>query len=350
MGIILLIGVIFVFLDETEFWKPKGRIIYVKYIDSTMALYVMDPDGSQMDRLTGDSVRVASPVWSPDGKEIAFGCSSIQGNDLCVGKVVPWKSGTDIIGPLESVLLFDGLHIHSTEYELCEDPIKAVSWASDQQRLAFVCSGPREERSGYYDLICITDRDGTSDCFPMTKLYDDLAAYSLEVRWIAWSPVEDVLAASLLIRPIDGPNRTEIYLMDLSGQSLQFLASGWNATWAADGKRIYYFSDEGLSAEEDSGLSGIAIIDKNGENKHIVYHYPDLGTKGTPGSVFRHSKIDFSQESVFAISPDERYIATNAFRGVIEKSAIYLIDLKTKKIRMLTVPGDGQVFTPDWSP
>ena len=340
----MLACVVFIIFDQIDFWKPKGKIIYVKLINSTMALYIMDPDGSHVDRLTGDDVRVEAPVWSPDGKEIAFGCSSPNGIDLCVGKFIQRRKEFDVITPMETLLLFDGLHIHAAEDETCQYPIKTVSWAPDQQRLAFVCSGPQAVNLGHPDLICITDRSGTADCFSVTELYDDLAAENLEVEQIAWSPIEDVLAISFWVASIEGSARREIYLVDLHGQSIQFLASGWRPAWAVDGKRIYFWD------LVDDHLSGIAVINKDGNNSRIVYRYPVEGTEGVNHSVFVGSNIMPTGNSVLALSSDEHYIATNAFRGGIKNSAIYLIDLKTQKVLMLTVYGDGEVFAPDWSP
>jgi Tol biopolymer transport system component len=69
-------------IDVQPAWSPDGsRIAFVSQRANGIAeIYVMDPDGSNVTRLTDNSDLDVLPSWSPDGSRIAF-ASTRDGNE-----------------------------------------------------------------------------------------------------------------------------------------------------------------------------------------------------------------------------------------------------------------------------
>src|SRR4030095_2852220 len=56
--------------NKSPSWSPDGRIFFTSERCARREIYVMNADGSNVQRFT--TVGAISPVWSPDGSKIAF--------------------------------------------------------------------------------------------------------------------------------------------------------------------------------------------------------------------------------------------------------------------------------------
>ena len=70
-------------MDWFPSWSPDGqRIAFESNRDGPIALYLMDPDGSDVARLTTDNgIVIGRPTWSPDSTRLAFPCRVEGSND-----------------------------------------------------------------------------------------------------------------------------------------------------------------------------------------------------------------------------------------------------------------------------
>jgi len=66
-------------------WSPDGtKIAFASSRDTNPEIYVMDPNGTNIVRLTHDAADDAQPVWSPDGNRIAFATNRDGNNEIYV--------------------------------------------------------------------------------------------------------------------------------------------------------------------------------------------------------------------------------------------------------------------------
>ena len=326
----LLIGFIGTALILPRHRIPRGRVVYVKEVwSSNEGVYVMDPDGNNVERLTPLSCvswPVVSPVWSPDGGLIAFGCHGGEGYNLCVMSREGMKYTLTPPGCFRSASLIDPGKVPA---EFCREyRVHSVSWAPDGQRLAFTC--PYDGESG--ELVCIISLDGEVSCWPVSVTGGVGSSIHSDAK-VAWSPVTDRLALSFRWRE---DNTSKIYLTDPDGQNSAFLTDGWNPRWSPDGKQLVFFRDGKMFA-----------IDKDGHDLQCLYDSPD--------NPFLVQDLDETPllffDSTATWSPSGRFIAFTASLNTSGGlNGIYILNLRTKEIARITELYDGFFREPDWSP
>ena len=72
-------------MDYWPVWSPDGkRIAFTSNRDGNYEIYVMDADGGNPHNLTRCSAQDNFATWSPDGKKIAFISNRDGGSDVYV--------------------------------------------------------------------------------------------------------------------------------------------------------------------------------------------------------------------------------------------------------------------------
>jgi len=113
-------------IDDYPVWSRDGRsIAFVSDRDGNNEIYIMNADGTNPRNLTNHPAFDISPAWSPDGQQIAFASYRYDTLEICAVNV-------------------DGSNFR----RLTNDPAFnwGPAWSPDGRRIAFV-SGDSEKRA-----------------------------------------------------------------------------------------------------------------------------------------------------------------------------------------------------------
>jgi Tol biopolymer transport system component len=211
--------------EEFPAWSPDGaKIAFVSDRDGNAEIYVMGADGSNQTRLTNNSAFDYYPAWSPDGAKIAF-VSLRDGNGEAY------------------VMNADGTNPTRLTNNSGHDDMPA--WSPDGTKIAFV-----SQRDGN-DEVYVMNADGSNP----TRLTNN-SAFDIDPTW---SP-DAAKIAFVSLR--DGNN--EIYAMNADGSNPTRLTTNSttdeNPAWSPDGAKIAF----------DSGRDGnweIYVMGADGSNQ-----------------------------------------------------------------------------------
>jgi Tol biopolymer transport system component len=216
--------------DYDPVWSPDGKTIaFVSGIRGQgPRIHLMNADGSNRHRLTTLSLGEERPAWSPDGTQIAFQASGEQ-NGVSDANIYVTTVST---GETRRVTN------HRRPF-LDETP----SWFPDGQRLAI-----QSDRDGTWSTYVI-GLDGVVK----TRLTRPVNYYNPK-----WSPDGSALAFE---STRDGTSA--IYTVRLDGSDLfkvtRGTSSGGQPNWSPDGKRLVFSSDGGTAG-------GLFLVNPDGSN------------------------------------------------------------------------------------
>lgn len=199
-------------------WSPDGKQIafYTHFSWQSWAIMIMDADGSNQHQLTpssGETICSFGPVWSPDGKRIAF---TIEPNPSPTCEM----KHTEI-----AVINTDGSGFQILTQNDAND--LAYSWLPDGSQLVFTSN-----RDGK-DEIYIMNADGSNPrrLTPLESA-NSMPSLSPDGRTIAFVSNRD--------------GNDEIYLMGVDGSNSTRLtnnpAADWQPAWSPDGRQIVFTS------------------------------------------------------------------------------------------------------------
>jgi Tol biopolymer transport system component len=284
----------------------ENLIAFTSDRDGNSEIYVMNADGTEQRRLTESEGNDHSPVWSPDGRRIAF-VSTRDKNDE-----VPLKN--DEIYSMNA----DG----SDQQRLTSNPGNnydtnlSPAWSPDGRKIAFTAL-----------------RDGNAEIYVMNA--DGSAAHNLTQSWQsedeepAWSPDgRKIVFHSDRDGADELPPNDELYVMNADGSGVRRLttnpAQDIDPAWSPDGKKVAFTSARDGNAE-------IYVMNADGSGQRRV-------TRGAAAD------DSFGPRTTW--SPDGTRIAFDSNQSGL--SDIYVINIDGSRQQRLTKDSlDGY---PAWKP
>src|SRR2546430_10641261 len=268
----------------------EGLIAFHSTRDGDFQIYVMNPDGSDVTRVTNSPGGNLDPVWAPDGKRIAF---------------ATFRTGRSEVFAIN----VDG----TGETQLTTEGGFPSAWSPDGTRIAFANSSDGD------DEVFILNLDGSG----VTRLTDN----SFRDSPTAWSPN----GAQILFQS-DRDGDEELYVMNTDGSGVTRLTNspgrdeGDRAGWSPDATRIVFSSDR------DGGQLHVFVMkaDGSGVTQLTSGAFVDDDPVWSPDGqhIAFHSTRDGGDEDIFVMNADGSGVTPLTFNdGVADAVPVWIQQL-----------------------
>jgi TolB protein len=281
---------------QSPVWSPDGRrIAFVNRRDGR-AMYVMNADGSGL-RIVARVQRLATPAWSPDGRKIAFqgsgdGAVYVANADGSGQRTLARRGNAPAWSPDGRRIAFaitgkvyvmnaDGSG-HQTLTQLGRDGgVASLAWSPDGRKLLFLVEHSSAPRCGYCSRLWVLNADG-SGLRDLTRGIS--GGFGSPASDPVWSPDGRRIAF------VRRNTRHGVYVVNADGSGVRKLtrkpmgAFYAAPAWSPDGRRIAF-------ASERDGNSEINLMNADGSGQRSLTS--DLAYDGDPAWSPDGRKITF---------------------------------------------------------
>ena len=334
----------------TPSWSPDGsRIVFTGYDGGLSDLFIVNTDGTGLQRLTHDKYADLEPSWSPDGKTIAFVTDRGPATDFSTLKFGNFR-----------IALF---HLQDGSIEVLRhmDQGKNIdpAWAPDGRSLAFV-----SDRTGISNIFLYDFTD--TNIYQLTDVFTGVSGITALSPCLSWAHEADRLAfayyedgeynvyavdnpRSLKREPYEGPRTPPVTsLMAALRRGLPSVSTSTNTVAAAvvradpalRGRTSVYRTPSGFRASGtspqtgDSGSASAPVTVKD-----LLDSSPAL--PDTTEFTLKNYSTKFSPD--YVARPTVGYARDNFGSGVYGGTAITLSDILGNHSLLFSLAINGRI-------
>ncbi len=285
---------------------PAGRIVFYSEREGNPDIYSMNPDGSDLQRLTHDPAYDDAPALSPDGTRIVFLTSRHDPEGVAPNFVY-------------EIYIMDSDGQNQRRLTTTDAAENHPAWSPDGKRISFDAD---YDGDGYAEIYRMHVESMNVTRLTFNQANDQFA------DWSPGRPSSEGDGQIAFTSDRDGGY--DIYVMDADGSNQRPLTSdaGWELfpAWSPDGTKIAYFA---CDVQCRPNRQDIYVMNADGSHKQQLTDRP-RGVDEDP-----------------AWSPDGQYIAFQSNRD--RNFEIYRMRLDGTEQTRLTHGGGGD-YWPSWGP
>jgi len=259
---VFLLGHVCLLATGARSASNEGQIVFVR----GDCIWVMDADGKNEKRLT-DSGQDWFPVWSPDGREIAF---------------PSWVNDPNLQGDMGDIYVINADGSNAKQITSGTGNDMHVSWSPDGNKLALFRQIRDQNGKNKSEAIYVMNVDGSN----AKKLTEEDPLFF--ARYPKWAPDGEKI---VFYRYVQG-KANQVWVMNADGSDRKMLNNwGWYPAWSPNGRKIAFVS--GRDAWNAWKSTDIYVMDTDGGNVEILTK-PDSWSESYPTWSPDGTKIAFS--------------------------------------------------------
>ena len=247
-------------IESRPVWSPDGRkIAFASNRDGMNEIYVMDADGSNAKRLTNNLTEDVNPMWSPDGQKILFDTERDGNTEIYVMDAEGGNQtrltrnnafdGTATWSPDGNLIAFASNRDTGPPYNPYNLDIYVMN--ADGSNIRRIVDDPEYDVSPQWSpdgrkIVFVTGRNGNFDVYEMNADGTDQRNLTADNDKGDGSPVWSHDGNNIAFsRRIDG--KKQIFIMDAHGGNLKRVTN--NAAdselpyWSPDSSKLVFQSD-----------------------------------------------------------------------------------------------------------